>query len=305
MRSTSRLGLARTASSLNVGREQEKLDNLRGVVVEVTALAPPMQAVPHVELLCYRGNFDRRELLTNRNDVAATQLAFEAEREALDAIVTLNRDTTILSPTTSERGGLRALLRDPDGHLLCIETALPNSVDHRFFYSCISKDCLPRTRKRGHAQAHSPPHGRLRTLRAGGQLRRCLGQGRKCQGDRRHRGTPFHIIALEPHMVTDTLESYTARISNVAAQRLDRVKDAARAAGVECDVVHAQHEHPYQAIIDTAVRRGCDLIVMASHGRRGVSAIVLGSETVKVLTHSMIPVLVYRGFQAKGYFAAS
>ena len=117
--------------------------------------------------------------------------------------------------------------------------------------------------------------------------------------------TSFHIIALEPHMVTDTLESYTARISNVAAQRLDRVKDAARAAGVECDVVHAQHEHPYQAIIDTAVRRGCDLIVMASHGRRGVSAIVLGSETVKVLTHSMIPVLVYRGFQAKGYFAAS
>ena len=125
----SRLGLARTASSLNVGREQEKLDNLRGVVVEVTALAPPMQAVPHVELLCYRGNFDRRELLNNRNDVAATQLAFEAERDALDVIVALNRDTTILGPTTSERGGLRALLRDPDGHLLCIEskTALPNS----------------------------------------------------------------------------------------------------------------------------------------------------------------------------------
>ena len=85
----SRLGLARTASFLNVGREQEKLDNLLGVVVEVTALAPPMQAVPHVELLCYRGNFDRRELLTNRNDVVATQLVFEVERDALDAIVAL------------------------------------------------------------------------------------------------------------------------------------------------------------------------------------------------------------------------
>jgi nucleotide-binding universal stress UspA family protein len=59
-------------------------------------------------------------------------------------------------------------------------------------------------------------------------------------------------------------------------------------------VVHVQHEHPYQAIIDTAVNRGCDLIVMASHGRRGMSAIVLGSETVKVLTHSRIPVLLYR-----------
>ena len=125
----SRLGLARTASSLNVGREQEKLDNLLGVVVEVTALAPPMQAVPHVELLCYRGNFDRRELLTNRNDVAATQLVFEVERDALDAIVALNRDATISSSTTSKSGGLRALLRDPDGHLLCIEsrTALPSS----------------------------------------------------------------------------------------------------------------------------------------------------------------------------------
>ena len=123
----SRLGLARTASSLNIGREQEKLDNLLGAVVEVTALAPPMQAVPHVELLCYRGNFDRRELLTNRNDVAATQLVFEVKRDALDAIVALNRDTTISSSTTSESGGLRALLRDPDGHLLCIEsgTALP------------------------------------------------------------------------------------------------------------------------------------------------------------------------------------
>ena len=75
----SRLGLARTVSSLNVGREQEKLDNVLGAVVEVTALALPMQStVPH-ELLCYRGNFDRGELLTNRNDVAATQLAFECD----------------------------------------------------------------------------------------------------------------------------------------------------------------------------------------------------------------------------------
>jgi nucleotide-binding universal stress UspA family protein len=111
--------------------------------------------------------------------------------------------------------------------------------------------------------------------------------------------TPFQFIELAPRLATETLESYAARMSAVAAQRLDRVKDAARAAGVECDVVHVQHEHPYRAIIDTAVRRGCDLIVMASHGRRGVSAIVLGSETVKVLTHSMIPVLVYRGRQVE------
>jgi catechol 2,3-dioxygenase-like lactoylglutathione lyase family enzyme len=116
----SRLGLAPTASSLNVGREQEKLDNLLGAAVEVTALAPPTQAVPHVELLCYRGNFDRRQHLTNRNDVAATQLVFEV-KHALDAIVARNSDTTISSSTAAESEGLRILLRDPDGHLLCIE----------------------------------------------------------------------------------------------------------------------------------------------------------------------------------------
>ena len=60
------------------------------------------------------------------------------------------------------------------------------------------------------------------------------------------------------------------------------------------DVVQVEHEHPYQAIIDAAASKGCDLIVMASHGRHGISAIVLGSETVKVLTHSKVPVLVYR-----------
>jgi nucleotide-binding universal stress UspA family protein len=59
-------------------------------------------------------------------------------------------------------------------------------------------------------------------------------------------------------------------------------------------VLHIEHDQPYRAIIDAAVKRSCDLIVMASHGRRGVSAIVLGSETVKVLTHSTIPVLVFR-----------
>jgi catechol 2,3-dioxygenase-like lactoylglutathione lyase family enzyme len=118
----SRLGLARTASSRNVGREQEKLDNLLGAVVEVTTLASPMQAVPHVELLCYRGNFDRRELSTNRNDVVATQLVFEVERDGLDAIVAPSHDTTISSSTTVESAGLRALLQDPDGHLLCIDS---------------------------------------------------------------------------------------------------------------------------------------------------------------------------------------
>jgi nucleotide-binding universal stress UspA family protein len=57
---------------------------------------------------------------------------------------------------------------------------------------------------------------------------------------------------------------------------------------------YAEHEHPYSAIIDAANKNGCDLIAMASHGRHGLAAVVLGSETIKVLTHSTVPVLVYR-----------
>jgi len=75
---------------------------------------------------------------------------------------------------------------------------------------------------------------------------------------------------------------------------MKQVSDAAAAAGVSCAVIHVEHEHPYRAIIDAAKKNGCDLVAMASHGRHGLSAVVLGSVTVKVLTHSNIPVLVYR-----------
>lgn len=75
---------------------------------------------------------------------------------------------------------------------------------------------------------------------------------------------------------------------------LDAVRQSAAAAGVECETVAVRHTQPYRAIIDVATERGCDLIFMASHGRRGLSALVLGSETNKVLTHSSVPVLVFR-----------
>jgi nucleotide-binding universal stress UspA family protein len=106
--------------------------------------------------------------------------------------------------------------------------------------------------------------------------------------------TPFHTFAVEPEMVTDTSEQYTNHAANRAAKYLNSAKEVAVAAGVSCDTAHVEHDHPYQAIIDAAARERCDLIVMASHGRRGVSAIILGSETVKVLTHSAVPVLVVR-----------
>jgi nucleotide-binding universal stress UspA family protein len=80
----------------------------------------------------------------------------------------------------------------------------------------------------------------------------------------------------------------------LAVKYLNVAKEAALAAGVSCETMHVEHDQPYLAIIETAARKSCDLIVMASHGRRGISAIVLGSETVKVLTHSTIPILVVR-----------
>jgi nucleotide-binding universal stress UspA family protein len=105
---------------------------------------------------------------------------------------------------------------------------------------------------------------------------------------------PFHTLTTDTRMIEDTPAQYKARMQQHAEKTLGAVAHAAGAAGVTCELVHLEHEHPYQAIIDTAAAKSCDLIVMASHGRRGVSAILLGSETVKVLTHSKIPVLVHR-----------
>lgn len=72
------------------------------------------------------------------------------------------------------------------------------------------------------------------------------------------------------------------------------VKTAARAAGVRCDAVVVSSSRPYEAIIKQAKKARCDLIMMASHGRKGLQSLLLGSETAKVLTHSKIPVLVVR-----------
>ena len=105
---------------------------------------------------------------------------------------------------------------------------------------------------------------------------------------------PFHTFALDPVVVTETPEQYAKSCAARAEGCLATVRDVAATAGVPCDLVHEVHEHPYEAIIAAAGGRGCDLIFMASHGRRGMSALVLGSETTKVLTHSKIPTLVCR-----------
>jgi nucleotide-binding universal stress UspA family protein len=105
---------------------------------------------------------------------------------------------------------------------------------------------------------------------------------------------PYHLMTLEPGMLTDTSATYAKHVAERTQKYLDVVAVAAKLAGVPCDAASLEHEHPYQGIIDTAQNKGCDLIIMASHGRSGMSAIVLGSQTIKVLTHSKIPVLVYR-----------
>ncbi len=105
---------------------------------------------------------------------------------------------------------------------------------------------------------------------------------------------PFHTLTTDTQMIEDTPAQYKARMQKHAEKILGAVADTAQAANVACETIHVEREHPYQAIIDIAASKGCDLIVMASHGRHGIAAIVLGSETVKVLTHSKIPVLVYR-----------
>ena len=105
---------------------------------------------------------------------------------------------------------------------------------------------------------------------------------------------PYHVAALDAAVVSVDEEQYQAESRRIADSALEQISIAADAAGVPCDTIREVHEHPYRAIIDAAHAKGCDLIVMASHGRRGMSALLLGSETVKVLTHSTIPVLVYR-----------
>jgi len=79
-----------------------------------------------------------------------------------------------------------------------------------------------------------------------------------------------------------------------AAKMLDAIARAARSKRVRCATLTVASDLPYQEIIATARRKKCDLIMMASHGRRGLSSLLLGSETAKVLLHSKVPVLVVR-----------
>jgi hypothetical protein len=110
--------------SLNFGPEQDNLDDVAGALVEVTALAPPRFSTPHIELLCYRGGFDREPEPSSTNDLAATRLILAVENAGiLKALCAQNREALVSGPVQFNDGALRAMLRDPDGHLLCLEVS--------------------------------------------------------------------------------------------------------------------------------------------------------------------------------------
>ena len=104
---------------------------------------------------------------------------------------------------------------------------------------------------------------------------------------------PFPYSAITEMQPIPPQEFFDAQ-ERIAVKHLDQVKAACAAAGVECLAAAVEAAHPWESIIDFGKDQGADLIVMASHGRRGGAALLLGSETQKVLTHSTVPVLVVR-----------
>src|SRR5688572_9656024 len=99
---------------------------------------------------------------------------------------------------------------------------------------------------------------------------------------------PFPYSAISEMQPTPPQEFFDAQ-ERIAAARVKEVRDMAESAGLACDAHTVEGLHPWEAIIEHAQRQECDLIVMSSHGRRGVTALLLGSETQKVLTHTTIP----------------
>ena len=104
---------------------------------------------------------------------------------------------------------------------------------------------------------------------------------------------PFPYSAISEMQPVPPQEFYDAQ-ERIAAARVKAVVDAANAAGVTCNGHTVEALHAWEAILDHAKNQQCDLIVMASHGRRGVAALLLGSETQRVLIHSLLPVLIVK-----------
>ncbi|MEQ1697726.1 MAG: universal stress protein [Hyphomicrobiaceae bacterium] len=90
------------------------------------------------------------------------------------------------------------------------------------------------------------------------------------------------------------IEKYETAASEAAQSILHAFSAAAKEAGVECETIHVPDSSPCDGIVHTAEHQGCDLIVMASHGRRGINRLLLGSQAQSVISHAKIPVLICR-----------
>ena len=104
---------------------------------------------------------------------------------------------------------------------------------------------------------------------------------------------PFPYSAISEMQPVPPQEFYDAQ-ERIAVERVKAVMATAETAGVPCSGSTVEALHPWEAILDMAKQQACDLIVMASHGRRGMAALLIGSETSRVLTHSPLPVLVVK-----------
>jgi len=103
---------------------------------------------------------------------------------------------------------------------------------------------------------------------------------------------PIYTDGVSPAFATRT--EYNERAKADAMKILDKASAKAKAAGIASKTVHVTTDAPWESIIAVAKKAKADAIVMASHGRRGLASLLLGSETTKVLTHSTVPVLVVR-----------
>jgi nucleotide-binding universal stress UspA family protein len=105
---------------------------------------------------------------------------------------------------------------------------------------------------------------------------------------------PYAYSPLSEGAVVSDAVGFENRSLEIATEHVERIKEAAAKAQVSCETVVTKSFDPYKEIIDTAKKMNCDAIFMASHGRRGLNRLLLGSETQKVLAHADVPVLVCR-----------
>ncbi|HEY8877926.1 MAG TPA: universal stress protein [Roseateles sp.] len=104
----------------------------------------------------------------------------------------------------------------------------------------------------------------------------------------------FHLLSYRAAALSESQDQFALDVQSHAEKYLAFIRDTASEAKVPCETLVERSDHPHDAICRAAKQRQCDLIVMASHGRRGLTGLILGSETQRVLAHTDVPVLVWR-----------